>query len=76
MFKKSFPAFTISVIGDWTLIECPNGLRVKVDRASTVYVTLDKDKSAGQKVRGLCGNNNGIPDIPGTRNSQDLIELF
>jgi len=54
------------VVGDWILLECMNGLRVKVDHASTVYVTLDKNKSAGKSVRGLCGNNNGNPNIPGT----------
>jgi len=55
----------VSVVGDWIMLECPNGLRVKVDHASTVYVTLDKDKSAGRDVRGVCGNNNGNPSMPG-----------
>ena len=62
-----FSAFTIRVVGDWILIDCPNGLRVKVDNASTVYVTLDKDKTAGETIHGLCGNNNGIPSMEGMK---------
>ncbi|KAH3783362.1 hypothetical protein DPMN_161299, partial [Dreissena polymorpha] len=69
-------AFTVSVIGDWVLLESASGLRVKADHASTVYVTLDKSKTAEHQVRGLCGNNNGVPGIPGERNFRPYVVLF
>ncbi|KAH3832339.1 hypothetical protein DPMN_105624 [Dreissena polymorpha] len=51
---------------DWVLLESASGLRVKADHASTVYVTLDKSKTAEHQVRGLCGNNNGeLPALCG-----------
>ena len=52
-------------MADWILIDCSVGLRVKVDAASTIYVTLDKDKTVGENVHGLCGNNNGVPEMEG-----------
>ncbi|XP_052224799.1 SCO-spondin-like [Dreissena polymorpha] len=73
-------SFTVSVIGDWVLLESASGLRVKADHASTVYVTLDKSKTAEHQVRGLCGNNNGVPGIPdefaGTTNPTTFGNAF
>ncbi|XP_033761285.1 SCO-spondin-like isoform X2 [Pecten maximus] len=57
-------AYTVMKNGDWIWIKLEKaGLRIKVDKKATVYVTLDKKNSdLLPRIDGLCGNSNGNPD--------------